>query len=281
MRRRLGLTSSTRTSPLFLLYLPCSSMATYLDALSEAPPGSVIPVASETLNSMGHSSTLGSDIKIPPSSIPEGIPSAPAVPYATRFKASLRNLKKMSASSFLDDGTPVGYIVAQCHGLLPPASVVYHDLNPIWEKFGNISMRKISDFACMIFIPSVQTREWVLQVGFWNAGHCSFTVSPWTLEFSLETQELKSALTWAILKNVPPMLYSLDGISVIASTIREPLHTEKSHLDAIYIGQTKVKVEIMLDSSPPESIVIRDSQGNSAMVSVSYPSLPPKCSNCG
>ncbi|ESQ56432.1 hypothetical protein EUTSA_v10027414mg, partial [Eutrema salsugineum] len=82
-------------------------------------------------------------------------------------------------------------------------------------------------------------------------------------------------------KNVPLMLYSLVGLSVIASAIGDPLHKEKSRLEAVNIGETKVKVEIILDSSPPETIIVQDSFGNSARVSVSYPQLPPKCVNCG
>lgn len=55
--------------------------------------------------------------------------------------------------------------------------------------------------------------------------------------------ELTTAPTWDVLKNVPPQMYSLDGISVIASAIGEPLHTEKSLLDPYHFGDTKVKVE--------------------------------------
>ncbi|CAL9233341.1 unnamed protein product, partial [Arabidopsis halleri] len=75
-------------------------------------------------------------------------------------------------------------------------------------------------------------------------------------------------------------MYSLDGISVIASAIGEPLHTEKSKLDPFHFGDTKVKVEICLDSSPPSVIVVKDAQGNSVRVNVAYPRLPPKCCNC-
>ncbi|ESQ30461.1 hypothetical protein EUTSA_v10012022mg, partial [Eutrema salsugineum] len=78
----------------------------------------------------------------------------------------------------------------------------------------------------------------------------------------------------------PPMMYTLDDISCIASAIGDPLYTKKSRLDLVNIGETKVKVEIMLDSSPPSTIIVRDTEGNSARVSVTYPRLPPKCSNC-
>lgn len=231
------------------------------------------------------------------SSVPPAIPSAAAPSFAARFKASLRNLRKISSPTVQEDGIPVvqapasvllqsanqwkGHIVAQFHGLIPPPSKIYSDLNPAWGKFGNIVIRTVSDSSCLIMIPCVSTREWVLQVGYWQAGNCAFSVYPWSPDGSLEERDLTSAPTWAVLKNVPPQMYSLDGISVIASAIGEPLHTEKSRLDPFHFGDTKVKVEIMLDSSPPETIIVRDSQGNSLKVNVAYPRLPPKCCNCG
>lgn len=130
-------------------------------------------------------------------------------------------------------------------------------------------------------IPCISTREWVLQVGYWQAGNCSFSVYPWSPDASLYLPELETAPTWAVLENVPPQMNSLDEISVIASAIGEPLHTEKSKLDPYYFGNTKVKVEISLDKPPPTTIIVRDSLMNSVKVRVSYPRLPPKCCNCG
>lgn len=127
----------------------------------------------------------------------------------------------------------------------------------------------------------MQTREWVLQVEYWQANRCAFSVYPWTADGNLAAQELLFALTWVVLKNVPPQLYSLDGISVFASGIGEPLHSEKSRLDLFHFGDTKVKVEIDLSKSLPKVVEVRYTQGNAVRVNVEYPSLPPKCINRG
>lgn len=68
---------------------------------------------------------------------------------------------------------------------------------------------------------------------------------------------------------------------MIASGIGELLHTEKSRLDPVNIGVTKVKVVIKLDSHLPSTVVVRDVQGNMSRVAVEYPRPPPKCLNCG
>lgn len=107
------------------------------------------------------------------------------------------------------------------------------------------------------------------------------TVFLWTAEGNLEDLELRFAPTWVILKNVPPQLYSLDGIGVVASAIGEPLHTEKSRLEPYHFGDTKVKVEIDLSVLPPDVVEVRDAENNSVRIKIEYPKLPPKCCNCG
>lgn len=179
------------------------------------------------------------EAKLQTSFTPAAIPSSSAPTYAERFKSSLRNLRKISNPTYLNDGTPMmqappeillqasemwkDHIVAHFHGRRPHPAKILADLNPVWGKFGNITVRTTSPTSCLIFVPSVQTREWVLQVGYWQVDHCAFSVYPWSAEGNLQEQELSTAPTWAVLKNVPPQLYSLGGISVVASAIGEPL----------------------------------------------------------
>ncbi|CAE5962140.1 unnamed protein product [Arabidopsis arenosa] len=258
---------------------------------------STVVVISPPANSPQPTTSLPSTSVVNPTQVNGTSTTNASLPWAQKFKASLRNLKQMSSPTFLDDGTPVviappsvllktaelwkGHLVAQFHGLCPPASRILSDLNPIWGRYGNITVRLISDTASLIFIPSLATREWVVDVGFWQAGNCSCTVYPWSPDGPLQLEELKFAPTWAILRNVPPQLYSLDGISVIASGIGEPLHTEKSRLDPINMGITKVKVVINLESTLPTTVIVRDVQGNTSRVAVEYPRPPPHCTNCG
>ena len=237
------------------------------------------------------------EVKLQGSSVPESIPASRVPSYAARLKYSLRNLHKVSDPTFLDDSTPVvqapesvlletsklwkDHIVAHFHGRRPSVTKILADLNPVWENFEKITVRTVSDTCVLIFISSVQNREWVLQVGYWQVDRCAFSVYPWSADGNLAAQELLFAPTWAVLKNVPPQLYSLKGISVVASGIGEPLHTENSRLDPYHFGNTKVKVEIDLAHTPLEVVEVRDTQENSVRINIEYPSLPPKCINCG
>lgn len=230
-------------------------------------------------------------------SVPSAIPSIETPSYAQRFKDSLRNLRKISSPVAEIDGIPVvlapdsvvlqaseawkDHIIAHSHGRCPSPSKIYDDLNPVWGKHGNITVRSLSQTAALIFVPSATSREWVFQVGYWQVDNCALTALPWSAEASLELQELTTAPSWAVLKNVPPQLYSLNGISLIPSGIGDPLHTENSRLEPFHFGDTKVKVEIKLQALPLLAVIVRDTHGNSVRINVEYPRLPPKCCNCG
>ncbi|XP_023634606.1 uncharacterized protein LOC111829548 [Capsella rubella] len=165
-------------------------------------------------------------------------------PWATKFKNSLHNLKHMNPPSFLEDGTLVilnppfvllktaemwkRHLVAQFHGLCPHLPRVFSNLNPIWGRYGNITIPIITETTAMIFIPFSTTRQWVADIGFWQAGNCVCMVYPWSSEGPLVLEELSTAPTSTVLKRIPPRLYSLEGFSVIASGIGKPLQTKKS-----------------------------------------------------
>lgn len=170
-----------------------------------------------------HEINLDIEMKLQGSSIPKEIPFAQAPSYAERFKSSLRNLRKISDPSTIENGILVvqappevllktadlwkDHLVAQFHGRIPSPERIFNDLNPIWGKFGNITVRKVSESSCLIL-----SREWALQVGYWQVDNCAFSVFPWTHEGNLAALELQFVPTWAIMQNVPPQLYCLDGI---------------------------------------------------------------------
>ncbi|KAG7541753.1 hypothetical protein ISN45_Aa07g018080 [Arabidopsis thaliana x Arabidopsis arenosa] len=215
--------------------------------------------------------------------------------WAARFNPSLRNLSKAAQPTFTEDGTPKvrapasvilkasdtwkDHIVAHFHGSPPPAGKIFVDLNPIWGMDGRINIRCLPNGLVLIFIPSEVTRKWVLEVGCWQAGNCLFSVTAWSPTATLTPLKLVSLPIWVILKDVPPQLYSLPGLSTIASGIGEPLHTEKYQLPPLAMD-TRIKVEILLKKVLPQSVLVTDDDGNEVRVWVEYPRLPPKCDYC-
>nr|VDD23484.1 unnamed protein product [Brassica rapa] len=92
-------------------------------------------------------------------SIPVLIPAAKVPSYAARFKLSLRNLRKISDPSFLENGTPV---------IQAPESELLRT-SELWKD------HVVEHFH----------GQWVLQVGYWQADRCSFSVYPWTADGNL------------------------------------------------------------------------------------------------
>ncbi|XP_023644238.1 uncharacterized protein LOC111832133 [Capsella rubella] len=144
-----------------------SSAVVVKDTLSLTPEemfGSAIPAVARIAPIIEYGAT----------SVPVTSPPKSELHWASKFKASLRNLKQMDPPTYLDDDTPVviappsvllksaemwkGHIMAQFHGLCPPSSKIFTDLNPIWGRCGNLTVRIISETAALIFISSPATR---------------------------------------------------------------------------------------------------------------------------
>ncbi|VVA93608.1 unnamed protein product [Arabis nemorensis] len=151
------------------------------DPISQVPkfPLGVIRLSLEEISADAPVPTLESLERVPLSTDSSVVEQNPvvfgtALPWATRFRSSLRNLKKETTPSFLDDGTPIvsapdsvllgasvlwkGHLIAHWYGKPPPVSRILSDLNPIWGTQGRISVRHLSDSSSLIFIPSEATR---------------------------------------------------------------------------------------------------------------------------
>lgn len=221
---------------------------------------------------------------------------SPFILWANRFSSSLRNLKQMAVPSTLDDGVPTvvtpesirlqpsdtwkDHILAQFHGSPPSAGKIFSDMNPIWGVQGRISVRNYSNQTCLIYVPCELTRKWIVDVAFWQAGYCSFSASMWSQSADLAPAKLEVAPVWVIIRNIPPQLYSLEGLSVIGSGIGEPLYIEKPTLDPIPRTVAKIKVKVVLDRKQPASVRVKDKFGNFVTVNAVYPRLPPQCERC-
>ncbi|CAA7033312.1 unnamed protein product [Microthlaspi erraticum] len=106
-------------------------------------------------------------------------------------------------------------------------------------------------------------------------------VAPWTPKASLVIPEIKTLPVWVTLKNIPSILYSISGISHIASGLGAPMATHKPNLDPIFMGEAKILVEVELSKAFPPRIAADDKNGFIWMVDVEYAWLPSKCGRCG
>ena len=76
-------------------------------------------------------------------------------------------------------------------------------------------------------------------------------------------------------------MYSIAGISHIASGLGAPIATHKPRLDPTLMGEAKILVEVELSKVFPTKIAASDITGFISMVDVKYAWLPTICSTRG
>ncbi|XP_010539160.1 PREDICTED: proline-rich protein 36-like [Tarenaya hassleriana] len=150
-----------------------------------------------------------------------------------------------------------------------------------WADRLRQASRNLSRLAKPVFSAEA-TREWALEIGIWRVADVMFALSEWTPTSTLRKHALTSVPIWITLRNIPPEMFSLQGISYIASGLGEPLHTERMRLDPLQIGEARVKVEIHLGETLnlPPAVEVEDDAGAIIKVDVNYAWLPPRCISC-
>ncbi|KFK24773.1 hypothetical protein AALP_AA8G022800 [Arabis alpina] len=219
-------------------------------------------------------------------------------PGTAKMNPASRNLYRATEPEYLDDGTPKvtisrhvllqglenqkEYVLGQFYRCyLPPGGLIYAVFNKLWGRSCKITIRKLGESNYLFHIPDESTRTWVLQRGLWHVDDCLMFVAPWTPEASLAIPEIRTIPVWVTLKKIPNILYSIPGISHIASGLGAPMATHKPRLDPILMGEAKILVEVELCKAVPSRIAADDENGFISMVDVEYAWLPSKCERCG
>ncbi|XP_020889746.1 uncharacterized protein LOC110230641 [Arabidopsis lyrata subsp. lyrata] len=219
-------------------------------------------------------------------------------PWAAKMDPAARNLYRATSPEYLEDGTPKvtipshvmmqglenqkEYVIGQFYRCSPPPGGLVHAVvNRIWGRKCRIFSRKLSDSSFLFHIPDASTRAWVLQRGLWHVDDCLMFVAPWSTAETFDIPAISTIPVWVTLKNIPHRLYSISGISHIASGLGAPMATYKPRLDPSLMGEAKILVEVELSKAFPPRIAAADKKGNIFMINVEYSWIPTKCGNCG
>lgn len=176
---------------------------------------------------------------------------------------SSRNLYGATEPEYLEDGTPKvtipkhvllqglenqkEYVLGQFNRCTPPpGGLIFALFNKLWRRKCRITIKKLGESNYLFHIPDASTRTWVLQRGLWHVDNCLMFVAPWTPSTSLVVPEIKTIPVWVTLKKIPIILYSIPGISHIASGLCAPMATYKPRLDPILMNEAKILVEVEL-----------------------------------
>ena len=106
-------------------------------------------------------------------------------------------------------------------------------------------------------------------------------VAAWSPEFTPDQPQLTSAVVPVELRGVPYLLFNQQSLSRIATAVGKPvsLAPEIERKENFEVAKVWVKVNLL--TTLPDRIVSGFSNGREVEISVSYPWLPEKCTNCG
>ncbi|KAL0724229.1 hypothetical protein Bca4012_038828 [Brassica carinata] len=219
-------------------------------------------------------------------------------PWAARMNPASRNLFRATEPEYLDDGTPKvtipthvlqqglsnqrEYILGQFYRCSPPpGGMIYAVFNKLWGRKCRITIQKLGESSYLFHIPDEASRNWVLSSGVWHIDDCLMFVAPRTPEATLAIPEIKTIPIWVTLKKIPHIVYSIPGISHIASGLGATMATHKPRLDPMHMEEAKILVEVELSKAFPQRIAASDETGFISMVDVEYAWLPTVCTRCG
>ncbi|KAL9840445.1 putative transcription factor interactor and regulator CCHC(Zn) family [Arabidopsis thaliana] len=117
--------------------------------------------------------------------------------------------------------------------------------------------------------------------GLWHVDDCLMFVAPWSTADTFDLSEISTIPVWVTLKNIPNRLYSIPGISHIASGLGAPMATYKPRLDPSLMSEANILVEVELSKAFPPRIAAVDKKENISMVNIEYAWIPAKCGKCG
>ncbi|KAG7558851.1 hypothetical protein ISN45_Aa05g004760 [Arabidopsis thaliana x Arabidopsis arenosa] len=175
-------------------------------------------------------------------------------PWAAKMDPAARNLYRATSPEYMEDGTPKVTI---------PSHVLLQGLENQKEYVLGQFYRCRPPSGGLIH--AVINRIW----------------APWSTADTFDLPEISTIPVWVTLKNIPNRLYSIPGISHIASGLGAPMATYKPRLDPSLMGEAKVLVEVELSKAFPPRIAAADKNGNISMVNVEYSWVPTTCGECG
>ncbi|XP_013601414.1 PREDICTED: uncharacterized protein LOC106308851 [Brassica oleracea var. oleracea] len=166
---------------------------------------------------------------------------------------------------------------------MPSYQAIQSVLNFMWGKGAKLDIRtNLKDRSILVRIPNEYIRSKVLEKRIWYVGTSMFHVSQWCSSNSAPASlSIPTSIPlWAHLKGLPLDLRSLEGLTFAAGLIGKPKETDEFTRNLADLDLAHVKIEAVFSKPLPELIELRRTTGEIIPVEVSYPWVPPSCSNC-
>lgn len=173
------------------------------------------------------------------------------------------------------------FIFAQFQGNPPEMGRVIGVVNALWACSGPpIYVHNIGPGSFLLRVSNPRTRAILLGRNVWNIAGFPMFVSPWSPEFTPDSPPITSASITAEFRGVPYLLFNNESLSRIATTVGKPiaLAPETERKENFEVAKVLARVDLTKDL--PSKVISGFSDGREVEIDVSYPWLPPQCSEC-
>ncbi|KAG7559114.1 Alpha/Beta hydrolase fold [Arabidopsis thaliana x Arabidopsis arenosa] len=173
------------------------------------------------------------------------------------------------------------FIFAQFQGNPPEMGRVIGVVNALWARSGpRIFVHNIGPGAFLLRVTNPRTRAILLGRNVWNIAGFPMFVSPWSPEFTPDSPPITTATITVELRGVPYLLFNNQSLSRLATAVGKPIGLAPETARKENFEVAKVMVRVDLTKSLPAKIISGFSNGREVEIDVSYPWLPPRCSEC-
>ncbi|XP_021979806.1 uncharacterized protein LOC110875922 [Helianthus annuus] len=184
------------------------------------------------------------------------------------------------------DNVLYGYFLGNC---LPFPVVEYYAKN-VWAKFGFLKLMMNTSGFFFFKFDSKEGLTKVLEGGPWLIRKVPLFLNVWSPKVTLKKDSIKTVPIWVKLHNVPIVVYTDDGLSLLASKLGVPKRLDSYTADMCVdnwgrSSYARAMIEINADNELKDHITVAipkmDEEGFILeRVKVEYEWRPLRCSSC-
>lgn len=162
-----------------------------------------------------------------------------------------------------------------------PYFLVKKAVSSMWKQYGEIEVFSLDNGMFIFRFHDEVSCDEILDSKLWHISNKPLILRKWQPGMQVLKLTLTSVPVWVKFVHLPMEFWTPTCLSYVASGVGKPLYADKVTEDQKRLGFARVLVEIDINSECPKEIEICRSNGNSIIIGVEYPWLPPKCSTCG
>lgn len=149
-------------------------------------------------------------------------------------------------------------IICRFNCVWPKPVELFHWIFTNWTTHYEIHLYSRGFF--IVNFPSTEARDVILREGPWFWGSMGLFITPWFLEFDVNTMVVSMMSIWVHLHNLSLHLWNRQVLASIGNTIGHYIKTDTQRLEEIIFTFSWICVEVDLSKGLPYQIQLKHKQ---------------------